>query len=111
MERQAACTARIAPKLRPDAGRAGAGTLPPAAAPPGALATVGTSAATDRSAVANAPNRPVGLPTDGGVIQPVPGKSGFAPTQALMTLTTCNPTWNSSHRMIVFGHLVSTKIK
>ena len=33
------------------------------------------------------------------------------PTQALITLTTCNPRWNSSHRMIVFGHLVSTRVK
>jgi len=35
-----------------------------------------------------------------------------APTSTpQLTLTTCNPTWNSSHRMIVFGHLISTRLK
>ena len=43
--------------------------------------------------------------------RPVPGHPEATPTQALLTLTTCNPRWNSSHRMIVFGHLVSTRAK
>jgi len=51
------------------------------------------------------------LPTDLWVIGPVPGHPGVQPTQALITLTTCNPRWNSSHRMIVFGHLIRTRVK
>ena len=50
-------------------------------------------------------------PTALWVIDPVPGQSGAKPTKALITLTTCNPRWNSSHRLIVFGHLQSTRAK
>jgi sortase A len=50
-------------------------------------------------------------PTDVAVIDPVPGQPGAKPTKALITLTTCNPRWNSSHRLIVFGHLESTRAK
>ena len=57
------------------------------------------------------PNRTIVLPTAVWVLEPVPGHPTVAPTRALITLTTCNPRWNSSHRMIVFGHLVSTRIK
>jgi sortase A len=78
---------------------------------PGDLVTVETDDAIYTYVVDNDPNKTIVLPTDVWVIQPVPGKPAVVPTQALMTLTTCNPTWNSSHRMIVFGHLVSTKIK
>jgi sortase A len=39
------------------------------------------------------------------VLDPVPGKPGATPTQALLTLTTCNPRWASTQRLIVFGHL------
>lgn len=51
------------------------------------------------------------MPTDVWVIEPVPGHPGARPTQRIITLTTCNPRWNSSHRMIVFGHLQSTRAK
>ena len=61
--------------------------------------------------VDNDPNKTIVLPTAVWVLQPVPGHPAATPTQALMTLTTCNPRWNSSHRMIVFGHLVSTRVK
>lgn len=40
------------------------------------------------------------------VLLPVPGRAGQSPTQALMTLTTCNPRWASYQRLIVFGKLV-----
>ncbi|MBS2532254.1 class E sortase [Catenulispora sp. NF23] len=46
-------------------------------------------------------------PTDLGVVDPVPGKPGVPPTQRLITLTTCNPWWSSTQRMIVTGHLIS----
>ncbi|GAA1975872.1 class E sortase [Catenulispora subtropica] len=41
-------------------------------------------------------------PSDVGVLAPVPGRS-------LITLTTCNPWWSSTQRMIVTGHLVSSR--
>ncbi|ACU77639.1 sortase family protein [Catenulispora acidiphila DSM 44928] len=48
-------------------------------------------------------------PTDLGVVDPVPGEPGVRPTQDLMTLTTCNPWWSSTQRMIVTGHLIATR--
>lgn len=44
-------------------------------------------------------------PTDVWVIEPVPGKPDEKPTRRLITLTTCNPRWASTQRLIVFGHL------
>jgi sortase A len=43
------------------------------------------------------------------VLDPVPGKPKQQPTRQLITLTTCNPRWASTQRMIVFGHLVETQ--
>ena len=48
-------------------------------------------------------------PTDLAVVDPVPGEPGVPPTQDLMTLTTCNPWWSSTQRMIVTGHLIATR--
>lgn len=48
------------------------------------------------------------LPTDIGVIDPVPRKSGFAGPGRYLTLTTCDPEWGSSHRLIVWAHLDAT---
>jgi sortase A len=45
-------------------------------------------------------------PTDLGVVAPVPEKPWAKPTEKLITLTTCNPWWASTQRMIVVGHLV-----
>ncbi len=78
---------------------------------PGDLVIVETEAAVYTYVVDNDPNRTIVLPTDVWVIGPVPGHPQATPTRALITLTTCNPRWNSSHRMIVFGHLVSTRAK
>jgi sortase A len=50
-------------------------------------------------------------PTDLAVVDPVPGKPGAAPTKSLITLTTCNPWWSSTQRMIVTGHLVVTRAR
>lgn len=47
-------------------------------------------------------------PTDLAVVDPVPGEPGARPTKSLITLTTCNPWWSSTQRMIVTGHLVAT---
>jgi len=46
-------------------------------------------------------------PTDVWVIDPVPGHPDAEPTKQLITLTTCNPRWASTQRLILFGHLVS----
>jgi sortase A len=48
-------------------------------------------------------------PTDVWVIEPVPGKPKQKPTQQLITLTTCNPRWASTQRLILFGHLTGTQ--
>jgi sortase A len=49
------------------------------------------------------------LPTDLGVLDPVPGHPGQRPTQRLITLITCDPAWTGTHRIIVTGVLVSAK--
>jgi sortase A len=41
----------------------------------------------------------------------VPGKPGAVPTEALITLTTCQDLFHSPDRSIGFGHLESTKDK
>lgn len=38
-----------------------------------------------------------------GVILPVPQSPGVAPTQSLITLTTCNPFYSSAERIIAYG--------
>jgi len=78
---------------------------------PGDVVVVETAAAVYTYVVDNDPDKTIVLPTAVWVLDPVPGHPGATPTQALITLTTCNPRWNSSHRMIVFGHLVSTRVK
>ena len=49
------------------------------------------------------------LPTDVGVLDPVPGHPGQRAVQRLITLITCNPAWTGTHRVIVTGVLVSAK--
>ncbi|MEV3852798.1 class E sortase [Streptomyces sp. NPDC050095] len=49
------------------------------------------------------------LPSDIGVIDPVPRKSGFKEPGRYLTLTTCEPEWGHSHRLIVWGHLDATQ--
>jgi sortase A len=56
---------------------------------------VETQAAIYTYIVDNDPNRTIVLPTDVWVIDPVPGHPAATPTRALITLTTCNPRWNS----------------
>jgi sortase A len=50
-------------------------------------------------------------PTDTWVIAPVPGEPDAVPTERLITLTTCNPRWASTERLIVWGHLESRRSK
>ncbi len=49
--------------------------------------------------------------TDTWVIDPVPGHPDAKPTQALITLTTCQDLFRSPDRSIGFGHLESTQNK
>jgi sortase A len=49
------------------------------------------------------------LPTDTWVVDPVPGTPGATPTEALITLTTCNPRWASYERWIWWSHLVEQR--
>ncbi|MGD6753221.1 class E sortase [Streptomyces sp. BH105] len=49
------------------------------------------------------------LPSDVGVIDPVPGKSGYKEPGRYLTLTTCEPEWGHSHRLIVWAHLDATQ--
>ncbi|MFJ8931760.1 class E sortase [Streptomyces sp. NPDC102364] len=49
------------------------------------------------------------LPSDVGVIDPVPRKSGYQEPGRYLTLTTCEPEWGHSHRLIVWAHLDATQ--
>ncbi|MFF3455550.1 class E sortase [Streptomyces sp. NPDC002730] len=49
------------------------------------------------------------VPSDVGVLAPVPSKSGFDGPGRYLTLTTCDPEWGSSHRLIAWAHLDATQ--
>ncbi|MFJ4712930.1 class E sortase [Streptomyces sp. NPDC088785] len=49
------------------------------------------------------------LPSDVAVVDPVPRRSGYREPGRYLTLTTCEPEWGHSHRLIVWGHLDSTQ--
>ncbi|MFH8991863.1 class E sortase [Streptomyces sp. NPDC017940] len=49
------------------------------------------------------------LPTDTGVIDPVPRKSGYRTPGRYLTLTTCEPEWGHSHRLIAWARLDATQ--
>ncbi|MFD4630792.1 class E sortase [Streptomyces sp. NPDC058284] len=49
------------------------------------------------------------LPGDIGVIDPVPRRSGYDGPGRYLTLTTCEPEWGHSHRLIVWAHLDATQ--
>ncbi|MEJ8670231.1 class E sortase [Streptomyces sp. MS1.AVA.1] len=49
------------------------------------------------------------VPTDIEVIDAVPRKSGYTREGRYLTLTTCDPEWGHSHRLIVWAHLDSTQ--
>ncbi|MEU1849336.1 class E sortase [Streptomyces sp. NPDC019990] len=49
------------------------------------------------------------VPTDIEVIDPVPRTSGYTRAGRYLTLTTCEPEWGHSHRLIVWAHLDSTQ--
>jgi sortase A len=47
-------------------------------------------------------------PTDLAVVAPVPDQPGVTPTKRMVTLTTCDPWFSATHRLIVHGVLVSS---
>ncbi|ARX84931.1 MULTISPECIES: class E sortase [Streptomyces] len=49
------------------------------------------------------------LPADIGVIDPVPRGSGYREPGRYLTLTTCEPEWGHSHRLIAWAHLDATQ--
>ncbi|MEU3191530.1 class E sortase [Streptomyces sp. NPDC006992] len=48
-------------------------------------------------------------PSDTGVIDPVPPKSGFSEPGRYITLTTCTPEFTSKYRLIVWGKMVDER--
>ncbi|WP_051794577.1 class E sortase [Streptomyces sp. NRRL S-87] len=49
------------------------------------------------------------VPTDTAVLDPVPRRSGFTAPGRYLTLTTCDPEWGHSHRLIVWAELTETR--
>jgi sortase A len=49
------------------------------------------------------------LPTDVGMLDPVPGHPHRPATRRLITLITCTPAWTGTHRVVVTGVLVSAQ--
>ncbi|MFI8359514.1 MULTISPECIES: class E sortase [unclassified Streptomyces] len=49
------------------------------------------------------------LPTDVAVVDPVPPKSPFTVPGRYLTLTTCDPEWGHSHRLVVWAELTGTR--
>jgi sortase A len=47
-------------------------------------------------------------PTDVDVVAPVPDQPGVAPTEAMLTLTTCHPKYSARQRYVVHAKLVKT---
>ncbi|MFD5202958.1 sortase domain-bontaining protein [Streptomyces sp. NPDC058375] len=95
----------VGPRTRgpgPGRGFAGAGELRPGDA---VVVNDGTTWFTYR--IAKKPYRTV--PTDTAVVDPVPRGSGFEGSGRYLTLTTCEPEWGSSHRLIVWAHLDATR--
>jgi sortase A len=51
------------------------------------------------------PGREIVDPSDVGVVAPVPDHSGDRPTKPYMTMTTCNPKYSASQRMVLHSLL------
>ncbi|MFF4099923.1 class E sortase [Streptomyces sp. NPDC001903] len=49
------------------------------------------------------------VPTDIGVVDPVPRRSPFTGPGRYLTLTTCDPEWGHSHRLVVWAELTQTR--
>ncbi|MFE2143793.1 class E sortase [Streptomyces sp. NPDC059456] len=49
------------------------------------------------------------VPTDVAVVDPVPHGSSFTAPGRYLTLTTCDPEWGHSHRLVVWAELTATR--
>ncbi|MEV0416281.1 class E sortase [Streptomyces sp. NPDC050448] len=49
------------------------------------------------------------LPTEVGAVDPVPRRSPFTGPGRYLTLTTCDPEWGHSHRLVVWAELTQTR--
>ncbi|MCX4779651.1 class E sortase [Streptomyces sp. NBC_01264] len=49
------------------------------------------------------------LPTEVGVVDPVPARSPFGGPGRYLTLTTCDPEWGHSHRLVVWAELTGRR--
>ncbi|MEU6893149.1 class E sortase [Streptomyces sp. NPDC046557] len=49
------------------------------------------------------------LPTETAVLDPVPRSSPFTAPGRYLTLTTCEPEWGHSHRLVVWAELTGTR--
>ncbi|MFZ3471659.1 class E sortase [Streptomyces sp. 4.24] len=49
------------------------------------------------------------LPDEFGVVDPVPSRSPFTGPGRYLTLTTCDPEWGHSHRLVVWAELTLTR--
>ncbi|MDJ0380780.1 class E sortase [Streptomyces sp. G-G2] len=74
---------------------------------PGDLVIVKDAVARYTYTVRNRPLRT--LPTDVGVVDPVPRESPFTGPGRYLTLTTCDPEWGHSHRLIIWAELTQTR--
>ncbi len=54
------------------------------------------------------PGREIVSPRADSVLLDVPDHPGVAPSEALMTMTTCHPKFTAARRMIVYAHLQQT---
>jgi len=61
-------------------------------------------------AVDGVPGRQIVAPTEIGVIAPVPGQPGVAPTASYLTLTTCHPKYSAQQRLIVHAVLAGPPV-
>jgi sortase A len=60
------------------------------------------------ASVDGVPGREIVVPSDSGVLAPVPDHPGQRPTKRYLTLTTCHPKFTATHRMIIHATLASS---
>lgn len=80
-------------------------------ATPGAVVLVETRDAVYEYHLTNTPAQSWVDHTETWVTDPVPGKTGVTPTQALITLITCKNLFRSDERTVAFGVLAKTTPK
>ncbi|HOA90057.1 MAG TPA: sortase [Propioniciclava tarda] len=78
---------------------------------PGAVVLVETRDAVYEYHLTNTPAQSWVDHTETWVTDPVPGKTGVTPTQALITLITCKNLFRSDERTVAFGVLAKTTPK